>query len=986
MASSDDTLRASEFVATLNGDNHEAILTVLKSFRRTVKKERRISLALDDDDINGDEYDDSGSSDDDMDEFDTGAGATSEPPTKKYKKSEEWKADTGSYHVPFVGTAVARGEKAEFVRGEWPTGLAKAYLESSPLALELLNDDLAPDGQIHRTLIKKKKIKLSRAICKAHILAIAELLTVAIPKHKLQEISPSEDEDHGVGDDGSVSFLRGFTKTYLPRLFNILNDETERGRGKSGEPGGCDLLAAPSLRVLRNFTMISTSNARLVARNLDESLLDGVLRICLRPLHTSQKNASDISNDRITYSKPPRTEAILLATTLIDANDAAVNTYICTGGSKERKVKPGILFIALREGLAVSHSTNERNIDDDYYDAAADMLEHLRVSMFTGSKLTNPRLLFNLMARDPLQHLCRLSSHAPPLTKNQNFIEMISGKDDEELDLDSALVNLGVEARRLLFPLLSNQELSPFLPNFGAEHVARSMVRLLESPKSGIGLRRFLLYCTKENPSLIEELLKLLTIPDPRHSFGFISRASFITVLLDKGPSPSACVSSMVGKRKICIQDILSILLPTKLKGQFLAKALQNGNNLVRLETFKMIMIILKRFRRLRLESQNRFKWDEGFIKTLTLSTFQWLPDLQILLSLRSRFDNMPGDRCGAIMSGYLFQVIMAYIITLPSLVDRVNFDWMKLLPSNASKFNNSLPFLQVRMLKCLQIIINTCQDDLDHMLLSSKIVFEIMLSTKSKQIHNKCHKIISRLMSTILVPKVTNNDLSDCILEEISDWIDAVSDATLPSIFKLFREIIHNSSRQLAFLGKSWESYEVPKNINFSILLAAAYSTADEFSQPFAFLVSQVTARCLASSRDPLPLAAVIMHAVKAKSCITQSQFFAPLVSYAQTILDLHKEDMKRKVSHSALFLSSCFGNDLLYSNISNLLVGETSINTPKTPDGKIFMHLSPMRLIVFTKVLNHTFIFLGNHRSSKGRYWEIIRLVIPSILLVSS
>ena len=119
------------------------------------------------------------------------------------------------------------------------------------------------------------------------------------------------------------------------------------------------------------------------------------------------------------------------------------------------------------------------------------------------------------------------------------------------------------------------------------------MVRLLESPNATIELRRFLVYCTKENPCLIEDLLKLLTIPDPKNSFDYVSRASFIADLLSEGPSPLTCVSSMLGRENMCIRDSLSILLPVKLKGQFLAKALQNGNNLVRIESFKLIMIML---------------------------------------------------------------------------------------------------------------------------------------------------------------------------------------------------------------------------------------------------------------------------------------------------------------------------------------------------------------------------------------------------------
>jgi len=986
MANGNRPLRASEFVVTLNGDNYEAILVVLKRFYRTVRKERRAALDPDHDNDDAGNYEDSDWSNDDIDDSEgVNESDTLEPPSKKYKKSEEWKADTASYHVPFVGTAIARGEKAEFVKGEWPTGLIKAYLESSPLALELLNDDLAPDGQIHRALLRKRKMKLSLAICQAHQLAIAELLTVGIPRHKLQEISGNENMDEVVEANNHINFLKGFTKTYLPRIFSILNAGTEKGHGKAGGVGGCDLLVAPALKVLKHFAMISTSNARLVARCLDESLAEGVLRVCLRPLHNNRNPSPKGPNDRVRNIKPPRTDAILLATCLLDAHDAAVNTYICTGGNKERKVKPGILFIALREGLASPNPINTRNEDKNYKDAAADMLHHLRVSLFTGSKLTNPRLLFNLMARDPLQHLCRLSSNATPLTKKMNYKRVLDGRDDADDDLDCPSVNLGTEARRLLFPLLCDQVISPFLPNFGCEHVARSMVRLLESPNAGTEQRQFLLFCTKRNPALIEELFKLLTIPDPQASFGFLSRINFVALLCQKGPSPIECISSVEGKRKINARDIMSILLPIKLKGQVLAKALQNGNNLARLESFKMIITVLERFQSLRLEGKKRYKWDNGFIRSLTLVTFQWLPDLQILLSLRSRFDGMSGNGCGAILSGYLFLIIEAYIVTLPSLVERVSFDWMKLLPSNASLFNHAHPFLQIRILKCLQMIIKFCKHNLDHMLLSSKNLFEIMLSTKNSRVHSICRKIIMRLMRIVLVPRSTNTQISGCIREEISIWTDAISSSSLPTMYKLFREILNNSSAYLLFLGNSMKIYKVKENMNFSHLLTLAFSTADDSSHSFAILVGQVTARCLVRLRDPLPLAAIVLNADKIKSRVTQSTFLSSLVMHAEAILNFYPEQSEKRLSHSATFLKSYFDCDSPYSFVLNLLAGTKSIDNIRNSSGKSLTCLSPMSLITFVTTLNHTFIFSGDYRVGVGRYWQVIQRIVASIFLVS-
>ena len=79
----EETLGASEFAATLNGDNPQAILKSLKQFTKIVRKERRFALSIEDD-----ESDEDGDSSIEEDE--------EEPPPKKLKKSDEWKEDTNS--------------------------------------------------------------------------------------------------------------------------------------------------------------------------------------------------------------------------------------------------------------------------------------------------------------------------------------------------------------------------------------------------------------------------------------------------------------------------------------------------------------------------------------------------------------------------------------------------------------------------------------------------------------------------------------------------------------------------------------------------------------------------------------------------------------------------------------------------------------------------------------------------------------------------
>jgi hypothetical protein len=187
-----DIINATEFCSILNSDDDTDPTIVLKTFKRflrTVRWQQQQSSSsssiaknitttpaadLDHDD---DDHDDDGDNpklpvvrdddqqpqqqvnDDEMEvddqsedeeENDKEAQQQEQPRRKKIKKNEEeaWKADTAAYNVPFVGTAVAssHGQPDPVQVGEWPTGLLKAYIAKSPLAVELIAKDGAVGG------------------------------------------------------------------------------------------------------------------------------------------------------------------------------------------------------------------------------------------------------------------------------------------------------------------------------------------------------------------------------------------------------------------------------------------------------------------------------------------------------------------------------------------------------------------------------------------------------------------------------------------------------------------------------------------------------------------------------------------------------------------------------------------------------------------------------------------------------------------------
>ena len=727
---SEGHLGASEFAATLNGDNPQEILKVLKQFVRTIRRDRRLALSLEDQD--SDQEDEESSDEEDVEQ----------PPAKKLKKSEDWKEDTASYHVPFVGTSVAKSDAAEVVKGEWPTGLLKAYLMKSPLAIELTSDDLiAPEGQIHRSLVKRKKGKMSRDISKAYLLALAELVTAAIPARKLKDEEASA-SDTGVvdPDPAQFKFLPALLKKHLGSIFKLINDETDRGRGKQGVFGGCGSIAPPSLKLLQNISMISTTNARLIARYLDEELSDNVLKVLLRPPPPPKQPSENDAKERKVLSKHARVETINLATRLVQAEDSAVATYICTAGSRERKVKPGILYISFREGLAShSHSNVGTEADDNYLDAVADMLSGVRSILLNNSRVISHKQVVELLSRDPMNHLCQLVTHGPPLKPGNTFYDasIEGGESDQDLDV---LENVGLEARRLLFPLLSNTSTSPFLhyverdanwsKNYG-QHLVRSLIHLLHVPNGGIQMRRFLAHCLKETPILLPGLFRTLTFPEPKKTFDFISSLNFVTTLLRCGPSPLTCLPLIgtQGNESDTSESLLTIL-PVKLKKHPLAKGLQSENPLIVLECLKLVLSALERFDALKSEGKLKRKWSDEYMENLSETFKHWLPDLQILLTVRTRHDAfLNRSKANVLISDCLYRVLEAFASVLPSSVRASKFDWMKMLPSS-NTFSKAVPFVQRRVLKSLIKIIEACDVSTKSEIKVYSVSFIILTST----------------------------------------------------------------------------------------------------------------------------------------------------------------------------------------------------------------------------------------------------------------
>lgn len=221
-------------------------------------------------------------------------------------------------------------------------------------------------------------------------------------------------------------------------------------------------------------------------------------------------------------------------------------------------------------------------------------------------------------------------------------------------------------------------------------------------------MRLFLVHCVEKTPSLLPNLFRVLTFPEAKKTYDFVSHLNIVSLLLRKGPSPLACLPP-AQQEEIDIDEVLLMILPAKLRRHPMGKAMQSGNALVVLECLKLVKFALDRFQLLKREILQQPQQSEHRVDRLSAAFAQWLPDLQILLAVRSRFDAFSGSKSNILISDCLYRVLESFSLVLPTVIRETSFDWMKLLPS-AEKFFQAVPLVQRRVLKTLQLIIKTCK------------------------------------------------------------------------------------------------------------------------------------------------------------------------------------------------------------------------------------------------------------------------------------
>jgi hypothetical protein len=639
---------------------------------------------------------------------------------KKVRKQETWMEDSKSYNVPFVGTSVAKGDTGRVIPGEWPTGLLQAYLKASPMALELTSGDLIPPtGHVHRRLLSSKQgRKTSQTIYQAYLEALAELVTAHVPvatlKRELDMQETETEKDAACLSFTKDSFVLTIMRDRLAGLMSLINDETRQGK-KDGP------LLVHAVTILANLAAVSLGVAREVTRALDALFKDGILKVLLARPRKTEAEEDDEKHAGLKQETRVRVASLRLAAVLTEWQDGAIVSFITTKGSRERKINPGILYVAVRHGLDGSSVENHDETYNDYLATVTRLLRAIRVLLLDAERdsrrsLMSKRDLVDLLAGDALTHIAQLAASAPPLTDSKSYEQILSGK-----DIYSTLTAVriaGMQSRRILFFLLADSARSPFLSRITgskmgdkmaincAQELVRAMMLLLQRSGS-LPMQRFLIHCLRTTPLLVPHFFRMIIVPDPKQTFAFIARMGFLFHLTQEVP-PALSLSFESGDQidaNEVDRAVLSIV-PANLKKHVLTKAVQSSNALVVSETLKLLYSLTYRFRTLLQDIKQK---QEQFSNLLMEAFVRRLPDLQAVLSVRSRFDPFAsgGNRkASAIVTGHVCKVLDAYASSLPESLNAIKFDWIKLLPENAVTFCSGTPILQLQLLNTLEKIL----------------------------------------------------------------------------------------------------------------------------------------------------------------------------------------------------------------------------------------------------------------------------------------
>jgi len=879
-----EPLGATELSSLLNGDDPTLIAEGLRRFVNTVREERNLALGIE---TTFSHEDDEGRVDDNGED----SSVESASGTKRRKKDEDWKDDTANYNVPFVGTSVSVKDRGTIIRNQWPTGLLLAYVEKSPLALELTSDHIFPGvGHISRQLTRLKQNKLQRIVSKQYLKALAELISCAVPIHRLSHEMRHQDKQPA-SQSQYTSVLSFILKKRLNNLFDLLKSETGGGKGLSSVEGGCGPLASLVIDVLSMLALTSIATARHMARSFEQRLSAGVLRFLVRM--PNKASSGTTSRDKA------RASLLRLVAILLSYPDSAIINCLVSSGSHEKKIPPGLLYLVCKDGFSLSKALIEdEGAKSGHYLSV--ILRLFQKNVIQHPKLVSRKAMIDILSHDFLTALVNLSTTSK------------SSNSDVQ---PTQILLLSDESRNLLFTLLSKEEESPLIGavmgsnNSHERQSSQSLVRLIVSllEKSvGLPYQKRAIECLNHCPTLQPVLFSEMKTPDLANRFGLLRQLHFLNEVLERGPS---IVESLSAREKNPEQLLLGFL-PLSLKRQILNKILSDSNSLAVGETLRLCLHVL---RKLKLWS-DELKSSQSLIKKqIQDSIAQRMPDLRLVVGLIEGFGPW-APQPNEFLCARAADLLCEGAKMVPSWVNENRFDWSGIFNSKKS-FSCFELYLQQKILKSMFEVVRVQSDNLSSLLQPAKQLLTIILSTRSKVIYQKCRDILLLLVSK----RYASSGCSiDVLKHEISCWIDGMQEECVDEFLNGFKTALASDLRGWIECAKIWKEYGMVASPSppASPLLFHSIQKLDGASSAYRDLVCQVASRSMMFQLASRPMAAIVASLLANRKSFQRSTCEVELQQYAELL----GTGSEIKDGHISRFLASSFAKN---STLTHVLRG---------------------------------------------------------------
>ena len=537
-----------------------------------------------------------------------------------------------------------------------------------------------------------------------------------------------------------------------------------------------------------------------------------------------------------------------------------------------------------------------------------------------------------------LINLTKLTVLAPDANKG-SVDEILCGVD--EYQGLNAIDHLAIEARRLLFVILCDSERSPFLNlarfqdrAYQSEdyfmQLSKALHSLLADRVNNSMTRTLLRTCLAKTPQLVSHVFQGLHISDPRPNYRTLSSLAFVESVVSDAPSPHELFyekkqNTITHWLGLSPDKVLSVIVPSCVSKALLGKVVQSSSALLVSSGLKLITALLRRA--IEFGSCLADFSKDGSNKSITSQlghsiyqkVMQHLPQMSLLLSIPSKFDcfEATSSQTNAIVVFELCKTIHCYGQLDPSVIETVQFDWVKLLPIDSEvddqdslrSFLNAEPCCAVAILQLLDVITRLdCASSLKML----APVLSILTATTVPEVYSAARHLAHSLFKKELFPsnlasQQLDPEILSCNKYECTLWIDEIDNGLVREFTTFIGDLHRQKVEHKIFLTQAWAKYgngnAMPPlcvSMLFSFLVSKLIQNEAQLTSEFALLLVRMTTKMLMYQSDPTPLAAVIVHASHGKSKSKD------LLKFAMAIVK-NDEDMYRslKLMHFTSFNS---------------------------------------------------------------------------------